>query len=370
MIRCVRIVLGISLILSISGREARAQWGYGGWGWGGWGGVATPASAELEGAGHYAMGAGMYNLNTAQARSINAQTAMQWNDYVAQVTHESARIHAARVNSEFRRNQKLYDDYQRRLRDNPGKVEIEDGSALNVALDDLSNPRLGSSALRAAKAPVSASLIAEVPFMNNAERVTLMLDNLRGAVKWPDVFEGERFAKDKEVFDELVARIRKEAQEADEISPKCLRDANLFVNNLRAKVTAQPLPDPLDQQEANRFLTTCSNLLGLLAKPDIQPAILELKKVQDTTIGSLLGFMHAFNLRFGMRDHGQAEAGLPAALRGHGPDARPDPVRGQARRARPPPMPRRPMRPSSSRAWTRHALGKPVAPPPQPGNPQ
>ena len=64
--------------------------------------AATPESAALEGAGHYAMGAGMYNLDTAQARSINAQTAMQWNDYVAQVTHESAQIHAARVHSEFR----------------------------------------------------------------------------------------------------------------------------------------------------------------------------------------------------------------------------------------------------------------------------
>ena len=39
-------------------------------------------------------GPGMYNLNTAQARNLNAQTAMQWNDYVAQVTQESARIHA------------------------------------------------------------------------------------------------------------------------------------------------------------------------------------------------------------------------------------------------------------------------------------
>ncbi len=298
MIRYGRIVLGLSLILSISGRDARAQWGYGGWGFGGWG-AATPESAALQGAGHYAMGAGMYNLDTAQARSINAQTAMQWNDYVAQVTHESAQIHAARVHSEFARNQRLYNAYQQRMRDNPGKVEIEDGSALNVALDDLSNPKLGSSALRAARAPVSASLIAEVPFMNNAERVTLMLDKLRGAVKWPDVFEGERFAKDKETFDELVARIRKEVQDSDEISPKALRNANLFINNLRAKVTAQPLPDPLDQQDAEKFLTTCSNLLGLLAKPDIQPAILELKKVQDTTIGNLLGFMHAYNLRFG-----------------------------------------------------------------------
>ena len=137
-----------------------------------------PESAALQGAGHYAMGAGMYNLDTAQARSINAQTAMQWNDYVAQVTHESARIHAMRVHSEFQKNQALYDAHQRYLRESPGKVEIENGDALNAAVEDLSNPKLGSSALRAAKAPVSASLIAEVPFQNASERVTLMLDRL------------------------------------------------------------------------------------------------------------------------------------------------------------------------------------------------
>jgi hypothetical protein len=40
-------------------------------------------------------------------------------------------------------------------------------------------------------------------------------------------------------------------------------------------------------------------LLGLLKEPDIQPALREIGKVQDTNVGCLLGFMHAFNLRFG-----------------------------------------------------------------------
>jgi hypothetical protein len=297
--RRICVLLGIGVILATSGREARAQyWNYGGWGWGGWGG-ATPASAALQGAGYYAMGAGMYNLNTAQAANINAQTAMQWNDYVAQITHESARIHAMRVHNEFRRNQALYDAHQKYLRENPGKVEIENGDALNAALDDLTNPKLGSSALRAARDPVPASLIAEVPFQNAAERVTMMLDDLRTAVKWPEVFEGERFANDKKTFDDLVAQVRKEAAEG-EVTPKTIRAAQTFIDELRAKITAQPLPDPLDQQEATKFLTTSSYLLGLLRKPDIQPALLELRKVQDTTVGNLLGFMHSYNLRFGV----------------------------------------------------------------------
>jgi hypothetical protein len=246
------------------------------------------------------MGAGVYNLDTAQAMNINAQTASQWNDYVAQVTHESAQIHAARVHKDMAKNQALYNAHQQQLRDNPGRHEIENGDALNLAVQDLSDPRLGSSALRAAKAPVPARLIAEVPFVYASERITLMLDDLRASVKWPEVFEGERFAGDKKAFDDLVARIRAAGKEGGEIPPKVLREARGFVQDLRAKVEGQPLKDPDDQKEALRFLTACSSLLGLLEKPNIGPALLELRKIQDTYVGNLLGFMHAFNLRFGV----------------------------------------------------------------------
>ena len=116
---------------------------------------------------------------------------------MAQVTHESARLYAARVNQQFAKNRALYDARQKQLRDNPSNRDIETGDALNVAVADLSDPRLGSAALRAAKVPVPASLIATVPFVYASERVTLMLDDLRASVKWPEVFEGERFANDQ-----------------------------------------------------------------------------------------------------------------------------------------------------------------------------
>src|SRR6185312_10474958 len=208
MLRCMRMAVGLILISSVAGRDAHAQWGweFGGWGWGGWGGVASPESAELHGAGFFAMGAGIYNLNTAKADYINAQTAMKWNDYVARVAHESARIYAERRDQRLARNRTLYDARQQQLRDNPGRVDVESGNALNVAVEDLSDPRLGRSALRAATIPVPASLIASVPFVYASERITLMLDDLRASVKWPEVFDDPRFADDKKVFDDLVGR--------------------------------------------------------------------------------------------------------------------------------------------------------------------
>jgi hypothetical protein len=252
----------------------------------------------LHGAAQYAMGAGMYNLNTAQATSINADTAMRYNEYTAQVAAQSARDHAARVNQQFAKNLSLYDARQRQLRENPSRRDVETGDALNVAVQDLSNPRLGSSAVRAANIPVPASLIATIPFVYASERITFMLTDLRASVKWPEVFEGERFVNDQKAFDELTARLHSEADEG-EASAKSLREARGFVQALGAKLQAQPLTSPDDQKEAQRFLTSCTSLLSMLEKPNIAPALLELRKVQDTTIGALLGFMHIYNLRFG-----------------------------------------------------------------------
>ena len=36
----------------------------------------------------------------------------------------------------------------------------------------------------------------------------------------------------------------------------------------------------------------------MLEKPDIDQVLAELEKIEKTTIGNLLGFMHTFNLRF------------------------------------------------------------------------
>jgi hypothetical protein len=124
-----------------------------------------------------------------------------------------------------------------------------------------------------------------------------MLDGIRESIKWPEAFEN-RFADAQKQFDDLRSRIREESENGD-VSEKAVRDAKRFFGDLRAKIEAEPLKLSSDQKEAMAYITSCESLLGLLQKPDIGPAILELRKVTDTRIGNLLGFMHGFNLRFG-----------------------------------------------------------------------
>jgi hypothetical protein len=76
MFRPICFVLVVAAVLTAAS-EARAQYGYasgyGGYGWGGWG--STPGSSMARGLGMLSMGRGMFNVDTAQARSINLTTA-------------------------------------------------------------------------------------------------------------------------------------------------------------------------------------------------------------------------------------------------------------------------------------------------------
>ncbi len=91
---------------------------------------------------------GIYNYDTALANQLNAQTFMQLNDYWAQIAHEAAFMHHARVHQEFLKDKTLYDAHIQGLRDNPTPQQIANGDALNQAVRDLSDPRLSQSSSR------------------------------------------------------------------------------------------------------------------------------------------------------------------------------------------------------------------------------
>src|SRR5208283_3510154 len=96
--------------------------GYGGCGWGGWGGTAQGSMAR--GMGMFNMGAGMYNMETAQARSINVDTAMRWNAAVWQGQMMKNRMYRATVRAGKEREVKLYSEIQYRLRNHPETRDI------------------------------------------------------------------------------------------------------------------------------------------------------------------------------------------------------------------------------------------------------
>jgi hypothetical protein len=293
MLRCMRWAVVLGWLLSMTASEARAQWAYGGWGWPGWDTAVT--SDHPGGPAHFAMGAGVHNSDPR----IPHELVVRYNTHVSDTFWHVCRLGPAAQNPHRRElNRELYERHIAQLRQEPTPAQIEDGSALNVALADLSDPKLGSSVQRGATAPVPAALIAEVPFESATERVTFMLDELREAVTWPRVFPAEQFGDAKKSFEDLVARMQREDEAAD-ISARTLADARRFLDDLRTRLDARPLENADDRADAQKFIKAASALVQLLEKPDIHRAISALSKVKDTSLANLLGFLHAFNLRFG-----------------------------------------------------------------------
>src|SRR3954451_12978376 len=128
--------------LAVVGVSAHAQYGrYGGWG--GWGGAGSTVQGSVAaGMGNFAAGAGQYNVQTAQARSINAQTAMQFNEYMYAVNKQNAATNLARRQQQQKNVNESADATYKRIHDNPEPSDIHSGDALNVVLTELANPKL------------------------------------------------------------------------------------------------------------------------------------------------------------------------------------------------------------------------------------
>ena len=151
MLRCIRFALGLVLILSISAGTAHAQ----GWGWGGWGGWGeTPQGSIRPWHGLLQPGTGTVQLNTAQARSINTDTFMRWNQYLYEAHLEATRRYVAKRDGDAAKNKATYNEIMKNLQDHPTARDVENGDALNAALDQLSDPRISSSSLKIATAPI------------------------------------------------------------------------------------------------------------------------------------------------------------------------------------------------------------------------
>jgi hypothetical protein len=264
--------------------------------WGGW--SQTPEGALAQGMGHYYTGAGIFNEKTAIADSINLDTLIRWNEYLYRANLEAARRQVQRRRENSANNRAQNNAIIARIRDNPTGRDIEMGDALNAAVDQLTDPRVSSSALRIASAPIEADVIRDIAFRNASEAVTIVLSQIKAVTKWPAALDGPQFADEKKVFEELVDKAMKEDDEGD-ISPATLKAGHDFINGLRDKLAANPLEGTKAREDASRFVKTFAGLVRLLERPDTTEAFNQLRMVKTTPLSNLIAFMEIYNLRFG-----------------------------------------------------------------------
>ena len=173
---------------------------------GGWGGGATVQGSILTGEAREVAAEGQYNANTAVANSVNTDTAMRWNQYWYEAQQETARERHARLTTDRQRIITDYDKYHSQLRYNPSEGDIARGDALNAILDQVTDPKIHSSAMRSgAGMTVPAALVRDIPFTSPTQAVTFSLYNMTNDDEWPLSLKNDNLAEERKAFRDAVA---------------------------------------------------------------------------------------------------------------------------------------------------------------------
>lgn len=291
----------LSLALTLSGREVRGQWaypyGYGRYGWGGWGG-STVGGDMARGLGVYAAGAGVYNQRTAIANSINTDTVLRWNQYWYEAQQTAARSERERLARRQANVNLTQDQLLKRLRENPEQRDINQGDALNVALDEINDPRVYSKALAEAKVKIGGENIRDIPFQYAAAAVSTSMHQLTQGQP-PAALLTPAFEAERTELKEMGAKIRKQIEEGEKPDSVTIEKAVALIKQAQDKLDKNFKKGQRDYNEANKYLKGLSGLLRMLDTPAIEVLMAGVEKRPDATLGELLGFMNAFNLRFG-----------------------------------------------------------------------
>ena len=195
MTRALRFNAFLLAALMFHGGVASAQYGYmyprgyGGWGGWGWGGQ-TAYGDEARGLGVLAQGVGIYNQETAQARAINTDTTMRFNEYLWESQQIRNQMYYKQLAARRKRTIESGETIYKRLRDNPETADVESGDALNVAFDQITAPNVYANAMREAQVEVPSAVILQIPFTKASEGLTMSLDELTDEELWPDALKG------------------------------------------------------------------------------------------------------------------------------------------------------------------------------------
>lgn len=306
MVRGIRLVLfGVALV-GMTGGDSQAQYyypggyGYGGWGFGGWG--STAEGSILRGMGAFAAAEGVYNYDSAVAGSINTDSYIRLNQYLYLSELEAQRRYALHHAAKMNMDMAHYRAYQSRLLNNPTKEDIDSGSSLNSLLNQLTDPRVLSgsgSSLRMADAKIPAASVREIPFRDETDAITISLDDLTDNKNWPAVLRSDTYKPEREAYQKAVDDALAEDKDGGTLKPETVARVRNAVNDLYAKVDATiPKTQQPDHLQAMNYLKGLAGLSRMLERSNVDSVLAELSKIENTTVGNLVAFMHAYNLRF------------------------------------------------------------------------
>ena len=179
----------------------------------------------------------------------------------------------------------------------PIRLDITDGDALNVLLDVLLNPATADQSLQFIKTPLRPEVIRDIPFEVATEGMTVCLDRMTMDGQWPLALRDDAFRPEREGLRKAVSAALEEDKEGN-LDPETIQAVQTAIDKLRLKFDKLVPQDSPDYLPARDTINAMKGLIKMLYSPQMEKVLAELDDYQGTTLGDLLGFMQAFNLRF------------------------------------------------------------------------
>jgi hypothetical protein len=197
------------------------------------------------------------------------------------------------------KNQAAIAQIAEQIRTNPTAADIDDGAALNALLDQLSHPSiLEGSSLRMASTPVEADLIKKIPFRDSTDAVTIALDQLTDEKSWPFPLRAKEFETERKAYIKAVDEALAQDREGD-LSPDTVTKVRSAIAALAKRVgEVIPVTRKPDHLDATNYVRGLAGFSKMLEKSNFEMILADLSKVETTTAGHLIAFMHTYNLRF------------------------------------------------------------------------
>jgi hypothetical protein len=279
------LMLGLLLATTAAAQDGYYPSGYGDYGWGGWG--ADPQSGYMAGLGAYARGAGVYAVDQAKADSINVDTMIKWNKALR-----------ARQKALGEEQQKEAAQQEADRRERVAEHRIEDGTTLNGLLSQILDFDPGTARTGAAKAKLTAAAIREIPFEWNSEALTICLDQMTTRGSLPDVLMDPMYTPERDKLRAAIDQALREDRKGtvSEATKKRITDA---IASFRAKYKKNGANFDELTSPALDYFNTLAAIVPMLNDPSMRKILDRLEDDKGATVGGLVAFMNAYNLRFG-----------------------------------------------------------------------
>ncbi len=189
-------------------------------------GQAQNEAAILQGQGAFLRGAGSFNLNTANADSIDTDTLIRWKQDLRRIDAERRVL---REQNEIAKKEKLANvkiriaTRERELRIHPTAADIQNGQALNALLYDLTDPAISSRDWDSKAVPLPKGMSVKdlifrfIPVSGSSNASTVLS---RGAIalsrldvkgdKWPTAMKHAAVDKERLAYELAYAKLRDE----------------------------------------------------------------------------------------------------------------------------------------------------------------